>query len=241
MESDHPIIFFVEDCANLALLVERAVMHEMPDVRILWARTVAEATARVAGLRIDLFLVDIWLPDGNGLDFLWQMATDHPSARAIVMTGSPRPEHRLHTMALGALHFLEKPVNLGALIEYLRDALHQASGAGERSDFRATLENVTPVDILQLKCLTGATTIVEFLSDDLVGRVRFEDGEIVDASSGTLTGVEAIYEIVGWKRGQVTEHPSVGFFEPTIQTPWHNLLMDAAHHLDERRTAAPAA
>jgi DNA-binding response OmpR family regulator len=235
MVGKHPIIFLVEDCADTALVIERGVMQEMPDVRILWARNMAEATARTAGLPIDLFLVDIGLPDGNGLDFLWLMATEHPNARAIVMTAFPLPEHRAHSEALGVLHFLEKPVQFRPIIDHLRAALDQAAeDPGEGNDFRATLHNVTPADILQFKCLTGATTVVEFLSGGNVGWIRFEEGQITDAAAGSWRGVEAVYEIIGWKTGQVSERPCVGLFERTIHTPWHSLLMDAAHRLDER-------
>jgi len=236
MVSKHPVIFLLEDCPDTALIIERGVMHEMPDVRILWARNMAEAAARTEGLPIDLFLVDINLPDGNGLDFLWQMATEHPSARAIVMTSFPLPEHQAHSEALGVLHFLQKPLQFRPIIDHLRAALDKAAEDRERIDFRATLNNVPPADILQLKCLTGATTVVEFLSDEKAGWIRFEDGQITDASAGKLRGADAVYEIVGWKSGQVSERPCVGFFERTIDCPWHTLLMNAAHRLDERPT-----
>jgi DNA-binding response OmpR family regulator len=237
MVPKHPIIFLLEDCPTTGLLIERVVMHEMPNVRLMWALSVEEANARVQGLQIDLFLVDINLPDGNGLDFMWKMAIEHPAARAIVMTANPLPEHPALTTALGVLHFLEKPLKIPSFLGLLRSALNQVSVDDGTGDFQAVLKNVTPADILQLKCLTGSTTVVEFISDQ-VGRVRFEDGEIIDASVGALHGVEAIYEIVGWKRGQVIEHPCVGFAKRTIQCSWQSLLMDAAHRLDERRSAA---
>jgi DNA-binding response OmpR family regulator len=234
----NPVIFLLEDCPATALIIERAVMKEMPEVRIVWARGLKEATARAEGFHIDLFLVDIWLPDGNGFDFLWKMGIQHPDAGAIVMTASPLPEHEMHSAALGVLHFLEKPVKIRPLIDLLRAALQTTGEDKETNDFRATLEKVTPADILQLKCLTRANTIVEFYSEEQTGWIRFEDGEVTDASTGALGGVEAFYEIVGWKRGQVTERPCVGFPKRTIDTPWHNLLMDAAHRLDERRGAS---
>ena len=238
MAPKHPIIFLLEDCPTTGLLIERAVMHEMPNVRLMWALSVQEATVRAEGLQIDLFIVDINLPDGNGLDFMWKMAIEHPSARAIVMTASPLPEHPALTAALGVLHFLEKPLKLPAFIAQLRSALDMVSVDDGKGDFQAVLKNVTPADILQLKCLTNATTIVEFISEQFVGRVRFEDGQIVDATAGALQGVEAVYEIIGWKRGQVIEHPCVGFAERTIECSWQTLLMDAAHRLDERSSEA---
>jgi response regulator RpfG family c-di-GMP phosphodiesterase len=240
MAQKHPIIFLLEDCPTTGLLVERAVMHEMPEVRLMWALSVEEATARAEGMQIDLFLVDVNLPDGNGLDFIWNMSIEHPNARAIVMTATPLPEHPALTAALGVLHFLEKPLKIPSFISQLRDALEIVDQDDENSDFQATLKNVTPADVLQLKCLTAATTVVEFISGQSVGRIRFEDGEIVDATVGGLQGVDAVYEIVGWKRGQVIEHSCVGFTQRTIECSWQTLLMDAAHRLDERRSVAAA-
>jgi DNA-binding response OmpR family regulator len=237
MAIKHPILFVLEDCPTTALIIERTVMLEMPEVRVLWARNVDEAMARAEGLDVDVFLVDICLPDGNGFDFLWAMAMDHPSARAVVMTAKPLPEHAAHSTALGILHFLEKPVQAPTLIEKLRPALNQPAEEGSE-DFRAVLKNVTPADIIQLKCLSGATTVLEFLSSVQVGRIRFEHGEIVDARVGELKGTGAVYEILSWQRGQVTEHPCVGFVDRTVERPWQSLLMDAAHRVDERRAVA---
>ena len=238
MNHQHPIVFLLEDCPVTALLVERAVLNELPHVRLLWARSVAEATARAEGLSIDLFLVDIQLPDGSGLDFLWQMTAAHPTARAMVMTATPLPEYEVHSAALGVLHFLEKPLQIPRLLGLVREALDATATTGADAEFSATLQNVTPADILQLKCLMRATTVIEFHSDGTVGRIRFQAGEITDAAVGSLRGPEALSAIVGWKCGQVSEQPCIGPGERTIHGPWQTLLMEAAQRLDEGRAVA---
>ena len=238
MNPKHPIIFLLEDCPVTALLVERAVMNELPHVRLLWARSVAEATARADGLSIDLFLVDVQLPDGSGLDFLWQMAPLHPAARAMVMTATPLPEYEVHSAALGVLHFFEKPLQIPVLLGHLRQALGATATTGADAEFSATLQNVTPADVLQLKSLMRATTIIEFHSDGVVGRIRFELGEITDASVGDLRGADAFAAIVGWKCGRVSEQPCTGPGERTIYGSWQTLIMEAAQRLDEGRAVA---
>lgn len=238
MTTENPIVLLLEDCPVTALLVERTVMHEIPQCRLLWARSVEEATLRSEGLDVALFVVDIGLPDGSGLDFLWKVSSLHPRARAIVITATPLPEHQMHSVALGVLHFLEKPLKLPILLSHLRQALDSEHMTGPNRDFRASLENVTPVDIVQLKCLAKATTVMEFHADGQVGRMRFEDGEVFDAECGKLRGVDALFEMLGWKCGQIAEQPSVGFFERTIDCPWQGLLMDAAQRIDESRAAA---
>jgi DNA-binding NarL/FixJ family response regulator len=236
MNPEQAVVLLLEDCPVTGTLIERALMTAMPHVRLLWARGVDEATARVAGLPVELFLVDIGLPDGSGLDFLYSMSTAHPSARAIVMTATPLPEYQMHSAALGVLNFLEKPVNIAALLEQMRAALRAETTSGTATnDFRATLRNLTPVDILQLKCLTGATTVIEFRSEPQTGRGHVRSGEMVHAEVGALKGVDAVHEIVAWKRGQVSEQPGQPLTEATIEVPWQTVLMNAAQQLDEHR------
>lgn len=237
MSFKNPIILLLEDCPVSALLVERAVLNELPECRLIWARTVAEARQRSEGIPISVFLIDIVLPDGSGLEFLEQATTTHPSACAIVVTATSLPEHRVISEALGVLHFLEKPLDAEVLVGCLRRALG-SNATGRSRDFRATLENVTPMDILQLKCLSAASTVVEFRSNGREGCIRFQKGEVVDAHTGSLRGLEAVREIICWPHGQVFEHVEIGAFERTIHCSWQALLMDAAVGIDEHRARA---
>lgn len=238
MYREHPIILLLEDCPGAGDLIERAVLKALPECRLLWARTIEEATRRAEGLNIHLFLVDIGLPDGSGMDFLWQMSISHPKARAIVITATPLPEHQENSAALGVLHFIAKPLKIPLFLEQLREALQTDRVNGSGKDFRATLENLRPADILQLKCLTGTSAVVEFRSRGQIGSIRFDQGEVADAEAGHLRGLEAVIEILGWNHGEVSERPCSGRFVRTIRMPWQTLLMDASHRLDERSAAA---
>ena len=68
----------------LSALIERTILSRIPECRLLWARTIEEAHVRSFGLKIALFVLDVELPDGNGLDFLLEMRQTQPAARAIV-------------------------------------------------------------------------------------------------------------------------------------------------------------
>jgi CheY-like chemotaxis protein len=227
----NPVILFLEDCPVTSYLIERVIRRELPDARVLTARTVAEAKALSAGEPISLFLIDVHLPDGSGLAFLEQAASYHSSASAIVITATSVPEHLRTAEALGVLHFIEKPIKIPVLLRLIRAALAARNVA---SDLSTTLQNVTPLDILQLKCLSVASTVAEFRSNAREGRVRFQKGEVVDAYVGDLRGVEAVREITSWPHGEAFEHGEVGEFERTIHCSWQALLMDAAQAMDER-------
>lgn len=233
MSEENPIVLILEDCPVTGMLVERAILQSMPACRPLWARTIEDASRRVTGVSVELFLVDIGLPDGSGLDFLVAMSEHHPTARAIVMTASTLAEYQMNSAALGVLHFLQKPVKPAELIAKIQTALDAEQAGQANEEFSATLRNVTPMDILQFKCLAGDTTIIEFRSGCYAGTVHLNRGEIVHAQTSGLKGTRALNEIVSWKRGKVTEHPPVQDAERTIQCPWQTLLMDAAQRLDE--------
>jgi CheY-like chemotaxis protein len=238
MNLNYPIVMLVEDCPTTACLVERVVMHELPECRLLWARSVQEATQRAESLQIELFITDVGLPDGTGFDLLWKAAASHPDARAIVITATPLPEYEAHSAALGVLDFLEKPLKLPKLIDRVRQALDLPEAINHNRDFRATLEHVTAADLIQLKCLGRATTLMQFQSEGRVGSVRFVDGDITHAECGELVGLDAFFEILGWGRGHVSERPFFGSASRSITGSWQALLMEAAQRTDELRAAA---
>jgi CheY-like chemotaxis protein len=231
-------VMLIEDCPVTAILVERVILHEIPECRILWARGVKEACQRAEGLPVDVFVTDVGLPDGNGFDLLWRVSGTHPNSRAIVITATPLPEHEAHSAALGVVDFLEKPLNIPGFISRLRQALNMITKIDEGRDFRATLEHVNAGDIVQLKCLCRATTIVDFQSEGRVGSIRFEDGEITHAETGGRKGIDALSEILAWKRGHVNERPYTGMLPRTIEGSWQGLLMEAAQRSDERQMVA---
>ncbi|MEO8351073.1 MAG: DUF4388 domain-containing protein, partial [Chthoniobacteraceae bacterium] len=199
----------------------------------LWSRTIEEAGLRAESFSVDLFMMDIGLPDGNGLEFLWRMSSAHPNAKAIVLTATPLPEYQMSSAALGVLHFLEKPINPEQLIDIVRCSLSSEQVRADDEAFRATLEQVMPVDIIQLKCLTGATTAIEFRSGTDIGVVHFRDGEVVHAEAGRRSGADAIFKIIGWRCGRMSERPDLDPSETTISCSWQTLLMEAAQRLDE--------
>lgn len=239
MQNAAHTVLVLEDCPVTALTIERAFETALPHIRTVRARTVEEAQLLACDLPIDLFLVDVQLPDGNGLDFLCDITTTHPGARAIVMTAAPLPEYRKESERIGALQFFEKPLDFPVLLECVRlafepaAALEHESVAADDTSFCATLNRLTPVDIIQIKCLSRSTTVVEFQSEEHRGRVHFLQGEIVHAEVADLVGIDAFNRIVGWSHGRVVEIANARTTRQTIVTNWQILLMNAAQIVDE--------
>lgn len=232
MKTNAPVLLLLEDSVVCATRIARALQEAFPDLRLIHARTVEEAQIVGSELGIDFFLIDVLLPDGNGFDFLCDMATVLPEAKAVIMTGEILPEYELKAQELGVLALLEKPVQPGDLVDLLRSEFFPHAA----DSFHASLSCVTPIDIVQMKCIGGATGAIEFEAGNRVGQIFFAKGEVVHARMEELIGEEAFYEILSWKGGSATEFLGNSRPElPTISRKWEHLLINAAKHSDDRQ------
>src|SRR5688572_32362115 len=75
------------------------------------AATAAAAIANVSG-DIDLVLLDLRLPDGDGLDVLRRIKELSPETLVILMTAYSSVQNAVEAMRLGAYHYVNKPFNL---------------------------------------------------------------------------------------------------------------------------------
>lgn len=233
-------VMILEDDPVTSVALAKALHLAMPDELVLTARTVAEARLLLEEYEIDFFVLDINLPDGSGIDFIAEIGARNPSASVVIMTAQPLPEYRDQAEAYGALRFMEKPVHYLSVAALARDcrAALAAQTRGNTGFFAAALTRLTVFDIIQLKCLNNATQVIDFTSaQGGRGRVYFQNGEIIHASTARSKGEAAVSEIIGWRSGRAQEVASAPPVERTIFTSWQNLLLNAAQSADENRAS----
>jgi DNA-binding response OmpR family regulator len=242
MPDSAPAILILEDTRTVQNYI-RDVLRPIEATRpVLLARKVREAQEIAAGTDIALFIVDIGLPDGDGIDFLCEMSMLHPESRALIITSTPTDDFRERARQLGVLHFMAKPLERRALLDAVRKLLAPPATAGEEpSGFEATLGGLSPIDIIQLKCLRGTTGAIELREEHLFGQVWFERGEIIHAEcrlpGAEHTGLVALHCLLTWRTGAIREVTDAGTVPQTITMPWQQLLLDA--DLQAAGTALP--
>lgn len=123
---DHgPRILLVEDePANRALvraIVARSIRPELRGLVLHEAATVREARSVLARHPVDIVLVDVRLPDGNGLELATELRAD-PGAGAtkvVIVSASVLSAERASALATGADAFLAKPFDAKELVELI--------------------------------------------------------------------------------------------------------------------------
>jgi len=120
-------ILHVED-QDLNRRLVRAILERAVDPR-LRATILDEApdlqTARsiLAANLPDVILLDVRLPDGNGLDFLRELRSEHSSPRVIVMSASVLASERDEAVRAGCDAFVGKPYKASELTDALTGML----------------------------------------------------------------------------------------------------------------------
>ncbi|KPF45824.1 response regulator transcription factor [Rhizobium sp. G187] len=80
-----------------------------------WSLSCDEAEASLAAANYDLVLLDLRLPDGNGLDILKGLRARRDATPVIIMTAHDQVSDRIAGLNAGADDYLVKPVDLGEL------------------------------------------------------------------------------------------------------------------------------
>jgi DNA-binding response OmpR family regulator len=154
-----PTILLLED--ELALREEVADFLSNRGHRVLQAGSLSEFVPLVEQAR--MFLLDLMLPDGSGLEAARLVREQSPQAGIIMLTARGQLQDRIEGLRCGADHYLVKPfglLELGAII----DALFRRVGSewildvssGRLSDPESRSMNLTPQELILVRCLCEA-------------------------------------------------------------------------------------
>ena len=129
-----PRILVVDDESDIRSTLKEVLTDEGHEVDI--AADAAQARAARVRHEPDLVLLDIWMPDTDGITLLreWSSA-GQLSCPVVMMSGHGTVETALEATRLGAFDFIEKPLSLAKLLRVVERALE--SGRRKRQSARA--------------------------------------------------------------------------------------------------------
>ena len=129
-------LLLVEDTPSLSMLYRSVLTRSGHGVAC--AFNLAEARAHCERTRPSLVLLDLQLPDGDGLDLLATLRRDAPETRTIVITANGSINRAVQAMRAGAFDFLVKPFDEARLLSAVENALASAPDrrGGRRSGAR---------------------------------------------------------------------------------------------------------
>ena len=119
-------VLVVDDEANIAELISMALRYEGFEVRA--ANTGTKAVSAAKEFRPDAVVLDIMLPDFDGLEVLRRMRATEPDVPVVFLTARDAVEDRVAGLTAGGDDYVTKPFSLEELVARLRGLLRR-SGA----------------------------------------------------------------------------------------------------------------
>jgi two-component system nitrogen regulation response regulator NtrX len=90
------------------------------------AETAAQAMDILSAEEIDLVLLDIWMPEMDGIEALGRIKKIHPELPVIMISGHGTIETAVQATKIGAYDFFEKPLSYDKIILAINNGLHLA-------------------------------------------------------------------------------------------------------------------
>jgi len=129
-------ILVVDDEAEIRNSLEEILREE--GYGVATAATAAEALVLLQDAPYDVVLLDIWLPDRDGLDVLAEMHQLAVEMRpeVVIISGHGTIETAVKATKLGAYDFLEKPLSLDRTLIVLKNAVEARRLRTENLEFK---------------------------------------------------------------------------------------------------------
>jgi len=119
-------ILVVDDEADIRTLIEEILSEE--GYRVETAGDAAEARERLVAGNPDLILLDIWMPDTDGITLLNEWSQNGAlHCPVVIMSGHGTVETAVEATRLGAADFIEKPLSLAKLLRTVEKTLENES------------------------------------------------------------------------------------------------------------------
>jgi DNA-binding NtrC family response regulator len=121
VSNDKPLILVVDDEPDIRELIKDILEDE--HYRVITAADGAEARAAFDSHQPDLILLDIWMPDIDGISLLKEFKSLNKSVTIVMMSGHGTIETAVEATRHGAVDFIEKPLSMAKLVRGVEMAL----------------------------------------------------------------------------------------------------------------------
>ena len=127
-------VLIVDDEENIGRSLRMILEREGYAVNV--CRTVAEFKKHPDAHRADAYLLDMKLPDGNGIDLLKAVRQNGTPSPAIMISGHGTIADAVEATRAGAFDFLEKPLSRDRVLLAIKNAMEQGTLRQENERLR---------------------------------------------------------------------------------------------------------
>lgn len=219
-------VLIVDDESLFLSSVSEGIANLLDGIRVLTAGQGAEALDIIRQGGVDLVVTDLKMPVMDGFQLLAHIASEQPQVAAIVMTAFGTSEIEKRVREIGAIGYIEKPIDLHLLADLIENILAKRSAG--------FLRGINLSSFLQLLSIERKTCTLNVRQGQQLGVLIFQEGELVHAQTEHREGEAAVYEIIAWPQPEIEMSGVVKKQPPNVHIALDHLLLNAHQILDEQ-------
>lgn len=121
-----PLKLFIVDNSMLIVVRLINILSEIENIKIIGvANNATKAVEYILKSNPDVVILDIHMPDGNGIDILKQIKKEKPSIKVLMLTNYPESDYKKICMKEGADYFLDKSIEFEKVIDICKNLVTQ--------------------------------------------------------------------------------------------------------------------
>lgn len=188
-------LLLVEDTPSLSLVYETVLKRAGHDVNAV--PTIAEAEDCLQRSKHNIILLDLTLPDGDGLDLMTRVLRNDPKTKVIVITANGSINRAVEAMRGGAFDFLVKPFDEHRLLAAVENALEESNQTAAR------VEIDEPTDPTRFLGFIGSSPIMHNIYSMVrnIGKSTATVFITGDSGTGKEVCAQAIHQVSNRAKG----------------------------------------
>ncbi len=226
-------ILIFERQARIAAMLKLGITAE--DIDIVNVTNSVDALGSIRQRKPELVIADIETLGPDGFMNFYEAVQRRFVAKARFLIVAPDKGY-LKDFLVNIDHIL-RPLAIDTLTAKVKDMLSEDSlPVPEQNDrgLSGRIEDFSLSDIVQILSLGLKSAKVEIVGSRGKGILYFARGKVVHASSGSLRGPEAFFELMGWEEGSFLIRHGHSTDEVNVTLDTMHLLLEAAKIIDER-------
>ena len=203
-------------------------------------RSAQDALALLNNKPVDCLISEVNLGDIDGIQLCKTVKkhSDFSSLPFMFVAAAQDPRLMAECLRAGADDFLTKPVDWEVLTLKLNRLLTKKLGHDSRIGIKGTLSQMSFADLVQILSSNLKCVKITFSNEQAQGELYMNQGEVVHAVQGTLSGEAAFYRIMRITEGEFEAVPWSSFPQKSISLSVMGLLMEGARLDDEMARGA---
>ncbi|MBT8490317.1 MAG: response regulator, partial [Deltaproteobacteria bacterium] len=189
-------VLIVDDEKPFLLSLSDGLSVYQDDFSVVTALNGKEAVKILENYHVDLVVTDLRMPKMDGFELLAYMTQNFPSIPVIVMTAFGTPEIESKMQTLGTYQYLEKPMD----ITVLANSIFTGLGAIPENNSKQSINLSTFLHLIEMEHTTGTLRVK---SDEKIGYLFFNKGQLLAAHTDNVEGREAALKILSWNDAEL--------------------------------------